>query len=162
MAELAASVAAEGASMSGNSEWKRGAKEAGQQLAVLREKWPAAFPVKLLDVRPLAAGAPGEIAAAMGWSLHYTRGVLIPWKMSPAYCQAVLAHAQRITLDGSLAEAVDAEAKDLATKRLEQIAAKKAAPKKATPAPAKPKTAPPPKAPASLRDRVRASLGRRG
>jgi ProQ/FINO family len=70
-------------------------------LRPLREKWPAAFPVKLHNVRPLAVGAPGEIAAAMGWSLAYTRGVLIPWKMSPAYCRAVLSHDQRIALDGS-------------------------------------------------------------
>jgi sRNA-binding protein len=146
--------------MSGNYEWKRGAKEAGQQLAVLREKWPAAFPVKLHDVRPLAAGAPGEIAAAMGWSLHYTRGVLIPWKMSPAYCQAVLSHDQRIALDGSPAEPVDAEAKDLATKRLAQLEARKAV-KKAT-KPKWPPPAPPPEPPMPLRDRVRASLGRRG
>jgi ProQ/FINO family len=148
--------------MSGNSEWKRGAKEAGQQLAVLREKWPAAFPVKLHDVRPLAVGSVGEIAAAMGWSLHYTHGVLILWKMSPAYCRAILAYDQRIALDGApAAEPVDAEAKDLATKRLAQLAERKAT-KKAPSAVAKPKPAPPPKAPASLRDRVRASLGRRG
>jgi sRNA-binding protein len=135
--------------MVSGSEWKRGAKEAGRQLAVLQEKWPAAFPVKLQDVRPLAVGAPGEIAAAMGWSLPYTRGVLIPWKMSPVYCRAVLLHNERVALDGSPAEAVDVEAKDLATKQLAKLTAKKA-----VPAVTKPK---PPS-----RDRVRACLGRRG
>jgi sRNA-binding protein len=144
-----------GGSMSGTSEWKRGAKEAEQQLAALHEKWPLAFPTKSHNIRPLAVGAPREIAAAMRWSLHYTRGVLIPWKMSPAYCQAVLLHNERITLDGTPAEPVDAEAKDLATKRLAQIAERKAAKT------AKPKPVAPPKAPASSRDRVRASLGRR-
>src|SRR5271170_993599 len=71
-------------------ERDRGSKESRQQLAVLREKWPIAFPVKHEDVRPLAIGATGEIAAAMGWSLPYTLGVLGRWKMAPVYCQAVL------------------------------------------------------------------------
>ena len=93
-------------------------KESAQQFAVLREKWPLAFPVKHQDVRPLAIGTTGEIAATMGWSLPYTLGVLAHWKMAPVYCEAVLCHDQRIALDGAPAEAVDAEAKDLATKRL--------------------------------------------
>jgi hypothetical protein len=46
---------------------------------VLREKWPLAFPVKEQDVRPLAIGIPGEIAAVMGWSPPYTLGVLAGW-----------------------------------------------------------------------------------
>jgi hypothetical protein len=40
------------------------------------------------------------------------------WKMAPVYCQAVLCYDQRIALDGSPAETVDADAKDLATKQL--------------------------------------------
>ena len=80
-------------------ERQRGAKEAGQQLAVLREKWPLAFPLQ--NARPLALGAVGQIAEAMGWSLPYTRGVLDYWKRATFYCQAVLAHDQRITLDGA-------------------------------------------------------------
>ena len=59
-------------------ERDRGSKESRQQVAVLREKWPLAFPAKHQDVRPLALGAAGEIAAAMGWSLPYTLGVLGP------------------------------------------------------------------------------------
>ena len=98
-------------------ERARGTKEAARQLAVLREKWPIAFPVKPHDIRPLAVGAVGEIAAAMGWSLPYALGVLAPWKMALVYCRAVLAHDQRITLDGEPAEPVDAKAKDSATKR---------------------------------------------
>jgi hypothetical protein len=70
-------------------ERNRGTKEARQQLAVLREKWPLAFPAKDQDVRPLAVGSAREIAAAMGWSLPYTLGVLVRWKMAPIYCQAV-------------------------------------------------------------------------
>ena len=99
-------------------ERQRGIKEAGQQLGVLRERWPLAFPVQAQDVRPLALGIAGQIAAAMGWSLPYTLSVLRHWKMSAVYCRAVLAYDQRITLDGTPVEAVDEGAKDLATKQL--------------------------------------------
>ena len=113
-------------------ERDRGIKDSSKQLLVLREKWPLAFPLKLDDVRPLAAGASREIAAAMGWSLPYTLGVLGIWKLAAFYCRAILAHDQRITLDGAPAETVDAEAKDLATKRLAELTARKAPKKPAT------------------------------
>jgi sRNA-binding protein len=149
-------------------ERERGTKEARQQLAALGEKWPLAFPARHQDVRPLALGAAGEIAAAMGWSLPYTLGVLGRWKMAEVYCQGVLCHDQRIALDGAPAETVDAEAKNLATKQLAQLAARKAAKKAAeaaAPAVVKPKhapaPAPPTKPPEQLRDRVRAALLRR-
>jgi sRNA-binding protein len=145
-------------------ERDRGTKESCQQLAVLREKWPLAFPVKDQDVRPLAIGAVGEIAAVMGWSLPYTLGALSTWKIAPVYCEAVLRHDQRIGLDGAPAEPVEAPAKDLATKRLAQLAARKAAKKAAkAAAPTVVRTlAPvPPKTPEQLRDRVRTSLLRR-
>ena len=108
-------------------ERARGTKEAARQLAVLRERWPIAFPVKSDEVRPLTVGAVGEIAAALGWSVPYTLGVLAPWKMAPVYCKAVLAHDHRIALDGTPAEPVDAKAKDSATKRLAHLAARHAA-----------------------------------
>ena len=95
---------------------KRGTKDARKQLALLREKWPVAFPAEPERVRPLAIGVAGEIASAMGWSLPYTLGVLARWKMAPAYCRAVLAQEHRVALDGSPAEAIDAKAKDLAAK----------------------------------------------
>jgi sRNA-binding protein len=113
-------------------ERDRGTKDSSKQLLVLREKWPLAFPLKLDDVRPLAAGASRDIATAMGWSLPYTLGVLGIWKLAAFYCRAILAHDQRITLDGAPAEPVDAEAKDLATKRLAELTARKAAKKPAT------------------------------
>src|SRR5215471_4660449 len=75
---------------------KRGTKDARQQLALLREKWPVAFPAEPKSVRPLAIGAAGEIASAMGWSLPYTLGVPARWKMAPAYCRAVLAQEHRV------------------------------------------------------------------
>jgi sRNA-binding protein len=98
-----------------------GSKESRQQFAVLREKWPLAFPVKEQEVRPLAIGAAGEIGTAMGWSHPYTLGVLAGWKMAPVYCRAVLCYDQRIALDGAPAEPVGAEAKDLATKQLANL-----------------------------------------
>jgi hypothetical protein len=52
-------------------ERDRGTKEAPQQLTMLPERWPLAFPVKGEDVRPLAISATDEIAAAMGWSRPY-------------------------------------------------------------------------------------------
>jgi sRNA-binding protein len=149
-------------------ERDRGSTESAQQLAVLREKWPLAFPVQQQDVRPLAIGAAAEIGTAMGWSLPYTLGVLGRWKMAAVYCQAVLCYDERIALDGTPAETVDAEAKDLATKQLAQLAARKAAKKAAeaaAPAVVKPKPAPAParstETPEQLRDRVRAALLRR-
>jgi sRNA-binding protein len=147
-------------------ERDRGTEDARQQLAVCREKWPLAFPVERQDVRPLAMGVARQVAAAMGWSLPYTLGVLGGWKMAPIYCQAVHCHDQRIALDGSPAETVDAEAKDLATKRLAQLAARKTGKKAAeawAPAVVKPKPAPAPptETPEQLRDRVRAALLRR-
>jgi hypothetical protein len=79
-------------------ERDRGSKESRQQFAVLREKWPLAFPVKEQDVRPLAIGAAAEIGTAMGWSHPYTLGVLAGWKMAPVYCRAVLRYDQRMFL----------------------------------------------------------------
>jgi sRNA-binding protein len=112
-------------------ERDRGIKEYRQELAELREKWPLAFPVNDQDVRPLAIEATGEIGAVMGWSLPYTLGVLSRWKMAPVYCQAILCYDQRIALDGSSAEMVEAKAKDLATKHLARLAAGTAAKKAA-------------------------------
>jgi sRNA-binding protein len=147
-------------------ERDRGSKEFPQQLAVLRERWPLAFPTEHEDVRPLAMGVARQVAAAMGWSLPYTLGVLTRWKMAAVYCQAVLSNDQRIGLDGSLAEMVDAEAKELATKQMAQLEARKAAKKAAETARAavvKPKPAQtwPTETPEQLRDRVRAGLLRR-
>jgi sRNA-binding protein len=147
-------------------ERDRGSKEFPEQLVVLRERWPIAFPTKHEDVRPLAMGVARQIAAAMGWSLPYTLGVLTRWKMAAVYCQAVLSHEQRIGLDGSPAEMVDAEAKELATKQMAQLEARKAA-KRATEtagaAVVKPKPAQtrPTETPEQLRNRVRAGLLRR-
>jgi sRNA-binding protein len=147
-------------------ERDRGSKEFPQQLTMLRERWPLAFPTEQEDVRPLAMGVARQVAAAMSWSLPYTLGVLTRWKMAAVYCQAVLSRDQRIGLDGSPAEMVDAEARELAAKQMAQLEARKAA-KKAVETEragvAKPKlaTTRPTETPAQLRDRVRAGLLRR-
>jgi sRNA-binding protein len=139
-------------------ERQRGIREAGQQLEVLRERWPLAFPVQTQDVRPLALGIASRVAETMSWSLPYTLSVLRPWKMAAVYCRAVLSHDQRIALDGTPAETVDAEARDLATKQLARIEARNAA-KQTVSAKARPKQ--PAERPTQLRDQVRAKLLRR-
>jgi sRNA-binding protein len=148
------------------TERDRGSREFPEQVTVLREKWPLAFPTEHEHVRPLAMGVARQIAAAMSWSLPYTLGVLTRWKMADVYCQAVLAHDQRIGLDGSPAETVDAQAKELATKQMAQLEARRAAKKAAGAARAamvKPKPTPrrPTETPEQLRNRVRAGLLRR-
>jgi len=90
--------------------------------------------------------------------------------LTAVYCQAVLRDNQRISLDGSPAEPVEAEAKGMATKRLATLAARKAAKAekkaaKVVPPAVKEAPAPPPPrrspTPEELRARVRASLLRR-
>ena len=148
------------------TERARGTKESPQQIALLRDRWPLVFPLEQQDVRPLALGAARQIAAVMDWPLPYTLGVLKNWKMTLVYCQAILRYDQRIALDGTLAEAVDAKAKDLAVQRLAKLAEHTAARRVAKIAASeavKPKLAPTPPAetPEQLRARVRASLLRR-
>jgi sRNA-binding protein len=110
-------------------------------------------------------GAARQIAAAMGWPLPYTLGVLTRWKMAADYCQAVLSHDRRIGLDGSPAEMVNAEAKELAAKQMAQLEARKAAKKAAESAAAvvkpKPVLTRPTETSEQLRNRVRAGLLRR-
>jgi hypothetical protein len=45
------------------TERGRGAKESGQVFAVLRARWPLAFPAQSREVRPLASSVTGEIEA---------------------------------------------------------------------------------------------------
>ena len=105
-------------------ERQRGIKEAGQQLGVLRERWPLAFPVQHQDIRPLALGVAHQVAAGMGWSLPYTLSVLRHWKMAAVYCRAILSNDQRIALDGAPAEPVDPNARELAAKQLARLEAR--------------------------------------
>jgi hypothetical protein len=161
----------------------RGLKEFTEKITALRAKWPKAFPEKFSDVRPLASGVASIIADTFGWSLAYTRGLLQRWKSRDAYCEAVLAHPKRFTLDGlESGEEVDDNARTKATEVIERRKAKRQqealaaakpapAPTLATPATAIVEAAPiatEPVVPAvgkivgdELRARVRASLMRR-
>jgi sRNA-binding protein len=111
------------------TERLRGIADSNKQIAeVLQLRWPKAFPPRA-NIRPLELTAVGKIAAALGWSHAYARGVLTLWKMSRDYCQAVLSSATRITLDGEPAELVDNEARELARQRLAVLKARDAAKK---------------------------------
>jgi sRNA-binding protein len=102
------------------SEAKRGAKEASRQFA-LCARWPKAFPTKASDVRPLTVRVASTIAAEMGWTHDYARGVLRVWKGRDPYCRACLLYPKRIALDGSLTdELVDGEAQAMARELIER------------------------------------------
>jgi sRNA-binding protein len=119
---------------------RRGAAEAWQQIAVLREKWPAAFPADRRAIKPLQLSVAQRLAALMGWTVQYARGVLTPWKASLPYCHAVLCADLRITLEGEPAEPIDDVARQQATEQLARIRAKAAA-RIAKPAPSSAATA---------------------
>jgi hypothetical protein len=86
--------------------------------------------------RSWANGVAKTIAETFGWSVPYTRAVLMVWKSRAAYCTVVLAHPKRINLDGSASdEEVDDKARALAKERLAVLASR--------PPPTKKKAAPP-------------------
>src|SRR3954447_15473916 len=78
-----------------NSEARRAYRESRTAIALLQQRWPAAFPQAPQQVRPLIAGLTPLIAAALDWSHPYTRAVLRTWKLRPAYCRAVLEYPVR-------------------------------------------------------------------
>ena len=67
----------------------RGVKEARTAIEVLKAKWPAIFNDPK-TIKPLASSVLSQVAAALGWSLGYTRGVFHVWKSRNDYCRAVL------------------------------------------------------------------------
>jgi len=108
-------------------EKKRGFQEASSQFAVLRAKWPQAFPDKGYEVRPLASGGVRILTEALGWSHPYARAVLMARKLREPYCRAVLRDPRRINLDGSASgEEIDDKARAQAREQLGRIAARKA------------------------------------
>jgi sRNA-binding protein len=107
-------------------EQLRGRNEAHTQIEVLKAKWPAMFNDPK-NVRPLAGSVAGEIAAALGWTRGYARGVMLVWKSRKAYCRAILCYSVRINLDGSPSEdPVNDRDRELAKAQLEQIAVREA------------------------------------
>jgi sRNA-binding protein len=128
-------------------EMKRGLSEGRQHFQALHARWPRAFPVKSHELRPLASGAVPIVAAEMGWTKAFARGVLKNWKSREPYCRAVLAHAARITLDGSESgEIVADEARALASERLAWCAARRQRERKAEQRATAPPLADPPPA----------------
>jgi sRNA-binding protein len=127
-------------------ETKRGLAEGRQHLEALRARWPQAFPARGVDVRPLATGVTPIVAAEMGWSWAYARGVMMNWKAGKPYCDAILRHATRIALDGSPSgETVDDEARAMARERVEgHKARQERKAREAVDGPAAPPTAPAP------------------
>jgi sRNA-binding protein len=104
---------------------RAGMKDAKNAIPLLQQRWPAAFPKKYAEVRPLALSAAKEIAQAMEWNLFYTLGVLSVWKSRDAYCDAVLRGGERYDLNGkATAQMVDDRSKDQALKRRTARAAK--------------------------------------
>ena len=64
------------------------------------------------------------IAAELGWSVSYCKGVLQVWKQRKAYCDAVLTYDLRRGLDGLPTEAlVGDEARRMAQAQLTALAA---------------------------------------
>jgi len=105
----------------------RGVKEARTEIDVLRAKWPAIFNDPK-TIKPLASSVLSEVAAALGWSLGYTRGVFHLWKSRSDYCRAVLRDSVRVHLDGSPSEeVVDDRAREMAKAQLDKNAARSAA-----------------------------------
>ena len=80
------------------------------------------------NVKPLAGSVLPQVAAALGWSLGYTRGVFHVWKSRNDYCCAVLRDSVRVHLDGSPSEeVVDDRAQEMAKAQLDTNAARSAA-----------------------------------
>jgi sRNA-binding protein len=109
-----------------NSEARRAYRESRTAIALLQQRWPAAFPEAPQQVRPLIAGIAPLIAAALDWSHSYTRAVLRTWKLRPAYCRAVLEYPVRFDLDGNPTEQpVGEDARTMAKTRLDTWASKR-------------------------------------
>src|SRR5215218_384977 len=112
-----------------NSEARRAYHESRTAIALLQQRWPAAFPEAPQQVRPLIAGLIPLIAAALDWSRPYTRAVLRTWKLRPAYCRAVLAYPVRFDLGGNPTDQpIDEDTRTQAKIRLETWASKRGQP----------------------------------
>ena len=108
------------------SEARRAYHEWRTAIALLQQRWPAAFPEAPQQVRPLMAGLTPLIAAALDWNHPYARAVLITWKLRPAYCRAVLEYPVRFDLDGNPTEQpVGEDARTMAKTRLASWASKR-------------------------------------
>jgi sRNA-binding protein len=103
--------------------------ESKAAIAVLQERWPAAFPKEPELVRPLMGrGVVAAIAESTGWSKRYTKSALSVWKRRPTYSQAVLRCERRYDLNGAASdERVSEQARARATERLAQAQSEESA-----------------------------------
>jgi sRNA-binding protein len=112
-----------------NTVAQRAYREARVAIALLQQRWPAAFPETPQQIWPLITGLTPLVAAALDWSHSYTRAVLRTWKLRPAYCRAVLDHPVRFDLEGNQTDQpVDEDARTLANIRLATWASKRRRP----------------------------------
>lgn len=108
------------------AERLRGLSEGRTQIEVLKAKWPAIFNDPR-NIKPLASSVLPQVAAALGWSPAYARGVFQVWKSRSPYCRAILRYSVRVNLDGSPSEEiVDDRAREMAKAQLDRMAARKA------------------------------------
>lgn len=99
-----------------------GIRDTKEIFALIRRKYPAAFPDNLKDIRPLKVNIAREIGAALGYSSYYIRGALRRYVMSGKYCHAVLRYDDRVGLDGEpCGERIDEAARTLARIRLAKL-----------------------------------------
>jgi sRNA-binding protein len=105
------------------AERLRGLKEARAQIEVLKVKWPTVFK----EPKPLTSSVLPQVAAALGWSHAYGRGVFQVWKGRSAYCRAVLRYSVRVNLDGSASEeTINDKAREMAKAQLDRMTAREA------------------------------------
>jgi sRNA-binding protein len=99
-------------------EYYEACRKARDVIPRLQEQWPLAFAKRYPEVRPLASSVTPAIAAAMGWSTVYTKGILSVWKDRMGYCDAVLRGGVRVDLNGiATDEIVDERAISQAQRR---------------------------------------------
>jgi sRNA-binding protein len=106
------------------AEILRGMNESREGIAMLQSLWPAAFPEKFHQVRPLASGIMPAIVERTGWSRGYARGVVHVWKARNAYCTAVLCYDKRFDLNGGPVDQTVDDSARIQARRL--LAARKA------------------------------------
>ncbi len=105
-------------------------EEALELLAILRERWPQAFPLQPTEVRPLALNIDQEIATQLeGWSAKQARRAIAFWKRphTVAYLRALAAGGPRYDLSGTPQGAITPEEQQHAARQLAARSARRQA-----------------------------------
>lgn len=103
-------------------------------LAILRERWPHAFPSQSTEVRPLALNIDQEIATRIeGWSAKQARRAIAFWKrpLTVAYLRALAAGGPRYDLTGTPQGTITLEEQQHAAQQLAARSAQRQAKKQA-------------------------------